>query len=321
MSTASPTVAQLDTQSASVGLMPGVEVAFGKSYCCCWGWQFSFWGAWAEGSDQFTDVTSTSVVDTFSDTDVYPVGVVNTSVETFFNNNNTLRVSRRNEIYNAELNFFRFGCIEPNPCGPVCDPCDPCNPCGGCQTGCGPRRFSGSFIGGFRYLSFSESFAFSSILDPNGVSNQDITYGIHVRNFLFGPQFGGSLEYQCSQRCSVFGGLKFGLYFNHIEHQQRIGGSDDTATLNTGPFAGTEYDFISEKDDLSTMVESNVGIAYQFLPNWRAVAGYRVIGISGLALAPGQIPLTPSFVPSILLVNSSDALILHGGFAGVEFAY
>jgi len=66
--------------------------------------------------------------------------------------------------------------------------------------------------------------------------------------------------------------------------------------------------------------ELNVGVGYQFAPCWRLVGGYRVLGATGIALSPNQIPNNFTYMPGISKINDDSSLLLHGAFVGLEWA-
>jgi hypothetical protein len=66
----------------------------------------------------------------------------------------------------------------------------------------------------------------------------------------------------------------------------------------------------------------NFGLGYQISSCWRFGAGYRVVAASGVALAPNQI-VTDTFIdiPGVQRVDSNGSLLLHGGYANLEFRF
>ena len=50
-------------------------------------------------------------------------------------------------------------------------------------------------------------------------------------------------------------------------------------------------------------------------------SGYRLVGISGLALTDGQIPSNFAYIPDAQRVHSDDSIILHGGYIGATFCW
>ncbi len=93
------------------------------------------------------------------------------------------------------------------------------------------------------------------------------------------------------------------------------------ATINSGSYAGTAYDFGSTKTDTAFLAELDLGLAYQFSNNWRSTLGYRVIGISGVALAPNQIPVAFEDVQQVNRIKSNNSLSMNGIFWGLEHSF
>jgi hypothetical protein len=82
-----------------------------------------------------------------------------------------------------------------------------------------------------------------------------------------------------------------------------------------------DYYYGSDKNDFSMLGEFDMGTSYRMSCNSRIRMGYRVIGISGIALAPNQIPNDFTLDPEINAINSNGDLILGGGYAGLEFCF
>jgi len=64
--------------------------------------------------------------------------------------------------------------------------------------------------------------------------------------------------------------------------------------------------------------EIDLGLGYQISQCWRITGGYRALGISGIALATDQIPPFFSYYDAAAQINSSNSMILHGAYAGIE---
>ena len=66
---------------------------------------------------------------------------------------------------------------------------------------------------------------------------------------------------------------------------------------------------------------SGVGVQRRFGRYCSLYAGYRVLGISGIALADAQIPPFLIDSPVILDIDTNGSLIVHGGVFGLMWNY
>ncbi len=205
---------------------------------------------------------------------------------------------------NLELNLLRL---------PVA-----CGGCGNSQS----RYEMTTFVGG-RYMRLDEDFLFRTDyqrMDTNALGF--LAYNVEIDNDLYGVQMGcnGVYHLGCTGRFAVQCSSAVGVYGNHIEVSQRM----DAPTGGVVRYAnGTQANFNSQtdKDDVAIIAELRLGSSYQVNNNWRVYSGWRVLGLSGVALATDQIPtafITPGQVGNIA---SSGSMILHGLQAGVEYNY
>ena len=100
----------------------------------------------------------------------------------------------------------------------------------------------------------------------------------------------------------------------------RLYGASGYATINSGSYSGQAYNVSSSTNQFSFLSEFNLGVGYQISPCWRAVGGYRLMGATGIALAPNQIPNNFSYMPGVAKINNDGSLLMHGAFVGLEFA-
>jgi hypothetical protein len=183
-------------------------------------------------------------------------------------------------------------------------------------TDCGKKSWE--WFAGFRYFSFDEDFNYATF-STNPLYPPSLYYQLCTENKLYGFQVGTRNERCLNNRLGYQFGSKVGIYGNHIEACQAIhDGSNSYAEIGSGPYTGTDYNFESSKDDFSMMGELNLGLTYQLNCKWRAVGGYRALGVSGIALAPDQIPYNFTDTRDINRIKSNGSLILHGSYFGLE---
>lgn len=284
----SPDSHPLTSTGADLGGFVGGEVTFGRQTRHGWSWAVTYFGAQDDGVGYSDGYDSVSAFSTTTNVFFGPE-----SVNWLRMASSVRRVTRENEFNNVELNFYF------------------------------PVSCNFKLISGLRYFRFSELFQFASAYD--GVldrSINDIYYDIDVENTLIGWQFGGTGERAITQRLSLTGTTKLGIYNNYVKHRQRIYDYlTGNASVGTGTFAGQEYDVSSSSNNVAFVSEVDLGLAYRVMDNWRLTAGYRVMVATGIALAPGQIPGDFSDLARVAYINTGDNLILHGAYLGAEFLY
>ncbi len=281
----------LASTSADNGLMGGFETMIGRRGCNGAGWEARYWGLYP-GQSSATILNATTslrdfqfITDPTSGFDAYNI----------FNTSNDHRVYRDNQFHNVELNLLG-------------------------NAGCNGSR-SYEWIAGFRWFEFDEYFQYSAFNTAGGYPPR-YDYNIDVSNTLLGFQMGGRKEICCGSKFRLHLGGRAGVFNNHIRSRQFF--VNDTGVygqLNAGGGAGNDYDYTSTKNDLAVLGELDLGMSYQFSCCARVRAGYRVIGISGVALAPNQIPRNFTDTMDLQRIKSNGGLILHGFYVGGEFCF
>lgn len=308
----------LSSRDAETGSLGGYEATIGRAMCNGWAWGLTYWGLAPDSATATVGGMPLTRLMGMSYLNYTAAGFGIDTVFGWYNNAATHRITRENEFHSLELNFYRGGCSSlqsyggynaigsGNCCEPNC--CAPC-PCWDLQ-----------WLAGIRYFRFDEFFQYASSV-PGGYtySPRELYYDIDTQNELFGFQVGGLAQRAFGCRWSVFGGTKLGIYNNRISHSSSIYGPSGGAVVNTGSYAGTIYNVNSHKDDLSFMGEFNAGVRFQFARCWRATLGYRAAAMTGVALAPNQIPYDFSYIPGVRAIDTDGSLVLHGAFLGVEF--
>ena len=220
----------------------------------------------------------------------------NTTVLDRFNSARSLRIHRSTEINNIEANLLRNG--------------------GHYST---RRGKSGNFelSGGLRLFQFDESLR---VVGSGPVGTTE--YRLDADNFLVGAQLGARNEVCLSQRLRLSTGINVGLFNNRSETRQRVFDENGTnAIVNGGPASGRDFDYSDTKDDVAIMGEFRVGLIMQITDRIRANAGYRALGVGGVALAEDQIPLN-ALDPGLLERSQTNGtLLLHGFYFGGEACF
>lgn len=178
---------------------------------------------------------------------------------------------------------------------------------------CSPFRFAMS--GGVRWFRFRDDLEYASSRTDTiyGPTLDDFYYRNKVTNDLVGFQLGGIATYCTGRRLSLYSGIKFGVYGNHMTNESFAGsGPNPAMVLSTGANNDMPYSFKASKTGVATLGELNTGLGIRVSRGWTANVGYRLIGVTGVATAPGQIPYDFSLLNDARTIRHDDSLILHG---------
>ena len=202
-----------------------------------------------------------------------------------------------------------------------CDSCAGGSACGGGCGCCGAQRYSLTGVFGVRYLRFDEDFLFRTDFDnvTQGTTGF-LSRNVDVDNHLVGAQFGMNGIYRLGStgRWALNLNSVVGVYGNHMEVWNRM----DAPAAGVVTLAdGTVFDLRYEDDDIAMIGELRVGASYQYSCNWRMFGGYRLLGISGVALAFDQIAQQNATAAQVQYVDSDGSIFMHGLQGGVEFTY
>ena len=218
-------------------------------------------------------------------------------------------------------------------CGSACGPS-----CGGgcgngglfrpCANNCGVGpRWQAGWLFGVRYFRIDESFLLG-VDNGDGVIDYSYTGGdneffqeVETENHLVGVQLGLNLDYFIT-RCLHFDfGSKFGFYGNHINNYQRI--FNEFGPGYVTPATQRDLAIRSQEDDIAFLGEIRAGLGYKIGCHWRLTGGYRAVAASNVALPLNQIANGRTLVDTAYTgaINNDASLILHGAYAGAEFAW
>jgi Putative beta barrel porin-7 (BBP7) len=159
-----------------------------------------------------------------------------------------------------------------------------------------------SLLGGFRYLSLYEKFNIRSTDLDSGTSN----YHIRTTNNLFGGQLG--TRYRRSHgRLGWDATGKAGLFGNNAGEWQFVTDSVPGAFLrDRRTTSGAQVAFVGD---------INVSAYYRLFSFFTLRAGYNVLWVDGVALAPGQLDFTNTATSGSDL-RSGDGFFAQGVSAG-----
>ncbi len=166
--------------------------------------------------------------------------------------------------------------------------------------------FSLSGIAGLRYFHWNEHFELTMHRPPDKSD-----YAIRTKNNVFGVQLGLNLQINPTEWLSWELMAKVGGVANHAKQKTFLGDEDNTVRLRH---------FERQKWQISGFVDLSALIAFQFKDRLNLHAGYEMLFLSGLALAPEQISKKTGSDAGKRVYVDGDGMI-HGLFAGVMWSF
>jgi len=190
-------------------------------------------------------------------------------------------------------------------------------------------RYEVTTSAGLRFIRFDEEFLarsefteFDGAVPPNPIENGTIASGIDVTNKLVGFQLGANGLYHLGStgKWALYCDTKAGIYGNDIEVTRSMDGTDGAEFRYEN---GDQDEFNTSFSDTMAAIsgELRTGMSYQYTPHCRLTAGWRVFGVTGVAVALDQQPSAFSTPAQTSGVNSEGSVFLHGLQTGVEWNY
>jgi len=173
-----------------------------------------------------------------------------------------------------------------------------------------------TWLVGVRYLKVSEDFAFfSSVNDWMGNGPAYGTYAVTTNNDLLGGQLGTELVWSCTPRLSLGATAKGALLGSAAK---KVAVFETVMPPPAAPYFRTEAG--ASGHTLASIVETGLFTEVQLTPRISARAGYDVILVSGLALAPQQLNFSddPGAAGAIHLNGKS---VYHGPSFGLNVVW
>jgi hypothetical protein len=293
----------LNTENASANWQGGFQLSVGRCFggsCGCPGtaaWEVTYWQLASMNSSARVDAPGGGVSTPIDVTNGAPT-IGGFAANLFFDNADQHRIERTDRIYNLEINLLQRAMVV--------------NP---------SQRFQMNFLGGFRWFQFDESLLFASVAGqtlapggaggPNPVAGQEADLRVRDLNNLFGFQVGSRLDYFVLPRMSLYALPKFGVFGNHINQHS-------TLYSSTG---GLGFDLTSTKNSISVLGQIDLGTQWQLSQHWSIFGAYRVMGVSGVALADNQFRPFLVDTPGWADISRNGNVILHGAVFGLQAVY
>ncbi len=181
------------------------------------------------------------------------------------------------------------------------------------------RLTSVPFVG-FRYFRFDERLSFQGLAGDGDWDNGDDWAEHHNRmvNNMYGVQVGSYFNYMISQRFGWFLGPKVGIFGNQMNGRTIV--RDGNGNLLVDDF-GNLYDIQAHKNDFSMLAEIDTGLTYFWQPNFFTYIGYRVVGVTNIALSDNQFLTFEADYQGFREIKENGSLILHGVMLGGGFLF
>ncbi|MBC7817778.1 MAG: BBP7 family outer membrane beta-barrel protein [Planctomycetaceae bacterium] len=181
--------------------------------------------------------------------------------------------------------------------------------CGCCDECCCGEVHCQSltWFAGFRYLNVSEELNITAQRNVfGGVENG--TYNIRAANQLYGAQLGARLR-RTRGRCGWEATGNAGIFGNDSQQTQSVTDFPNFPLRPTVSSRGAGVAFVGG---------ANLSALYLLTNAWNLRAGYNVMWIEGLALAPDQLDFNFGASPSGNQLHNGGGLFLHGVNIGLE---
>jgi len=214
-----------------------------------------------------------------------------------------------------------------DPCQSSCEPVACSGPTGPCAPWYGAQcsKLRLNMYGGVRWFQFRDSLEYAASSNDAVFNNgaDDFYYRNGVTNDLVGFQLGGLGTWCTGTRLNLFGGTNFGVYGNRIGATTFAGTATETAVILSpnSAFDNRPYDYRSTLSDVAFLGEGTLGAGLRISRGWTANCAYRLVGVSGVATAIGQIPRDFANGNEITRINNHNSLLLHGVSVGANYNF
>ena len=205
----------------------------------------------------------------------------------------------------TRLNSFEANCAC---CCGCCDSTGCGESCG--EGGCGQSRCQSlTWFSGFRYLNFGERFNMSAQRTV-AAATESGSYNISTSNHLYGGQLGARIR-RTRGRFGWEGSGAAGVYLNNSQQSQTVTDFPNFPLRNASK-SGNGSAFVGD---------TNLSGIYRLNNVWNIRAGYNVIWIQGLALAPNQLDSDFAAAQGGTNLDNGGGMLLHGVNVGIEARY
>lgn len=273
----------MTTRSMTPTVAPGVRLFYGRRNADCTGWEAGYVGVYGMYGDALA--AGTNQVNVPGDLGENVPG---------FTDATFVQGDYWSSLNSAELNVFRSNCFE------GCDPCArfACHRC--------YHRTTVDWLAGFRWASLEEQATLGVI---GRAGDRPTPYTVNASSNLIGFQVGvrGRTEWR---RIAFEGGIKTALAGATLYQSQ----SDIASPIN-GFVARPARS--SSTGGVGMIADINLAAIYRINRVWGLRAGYNMLWLSGVALAPSQFDFSFNG-DSGLGLDHGAGLFLNGASLGLE---
>jgi hypothetical protein len=281
----------LGTDDAGADWAGGAELTLGYRLNCHCSIEATYWGVWdLNGSAGISDAGNNLGTPLDTTTGAAGLLLAGETPDSFFTNAHEVFLWRHDELDNVEINF-------------VDDPWP-------ADSG---SRLHVAWLAGVRLFKFDESLLWTSVasgfnLGDNGGADQ-ASLKVHCENDMAGFQIGAKVTGRITDRLSLAAVPKMGLFGTYAESEARYYRGDGIVG----------FDVVGHKDIVTMLGSFDLGLNYDVGPHLSISGGYRVVVVSGIALADNQIPNALAATNEFADVKTNGDLIAHGVFSGISF--
>ncbi|MBT7254246.1 MAG: hypothetical protein HN882_04520, partial [Planctomycetaceae bacterium] len=247
----------LSTRDADMDTSGGVEITLGKTLeDKTQRIETVYWGLFTRGDSAMTS-DAASGLNTLLNISGLSYNGFGNPLSAVFNSSANQTLTRSFEYHNVEWNFTSDILID--------------------------DKQSIRLLTGFRYFKADDRF---------NLNIDDVAYSVTDDNHLFGAQVGALWTKRKGSKLTYHIGVKTGVFFNAIDHRTKIFGAAGHAFIEDPAIMNWRDDFneYSKKIDMSFLGQLELGFDYLLTPSCQLTAGYRVMGVTGMAFATDQIP-------------------------------
>lgn len=274
----------LNSETAGFDWKGGIEARLGRMIGDRWALETVWWGLDpSHGYDRVRSETN-ELNSRLDMTTVFYQGVPLTSI---WDNSREQLVYRADSFQNIEINLLQQALVV-----------DPAN------------RFGMAYFTGVRYFRYREILDYYAAAANAEFLDGDMStasgYHVRLRNSLIGWQAGARGHMYLGERLRLYATPRVGLFCNQISQDQEL---CMLIWLH------------STKTDVAMLGQLDIGASWQLFRCCSIFAGYRVLGITGVANADDNIARDFNSQPDMANINSSGSIILHGVNTGIQFQF
>lgn len=165
-----------------------------------------------------------------------------------------------------------------------------------------------SLLAGFRYINLYENFDMRFHDVDSGTSN----YNIHTTNHLIGGQVGMGWHIDATERLTADLFSKVGVFGNAQRMSQWMADFDNTLPRRDTKDSSSHTSFVAEL---------GVNLRYRATEWFTIFGGYRIMWMTGLALATSQVDFNDAPGAGATFNSQGDDFKLYGPHGGIEFRW